>query len=123
MSTQTSRVAFPSNDGLTISSHFGHCKQFVVYNISNHEVITKEEIPAPAHEPGILPVFLGKHNITTIVCGGMGQRAIDLFDQQKIDVVLGANGSIDKVLPSFINGQLNSSGTACSHDHSESCSH
>lgn len=123
MSKQSARVAFPSNDGLTISSHFGHCDHFVVYNIANNEVASKEELPAPPHEPGVLPKFLGDNKVTAIICGGMGQRAIELFCEQEIDVILGASGKIDDILPAFISGQLESQGSACSHDHSNGCSH
>lgn len=117
MTEQAIRVAFPSNDGKTISEHFGHCAHFVVFNIAGKEIVSREELPAPPHEPGVLPKFLGEKNVTAIVCGGMGQRAIDLFDAQNINVVLGAGGNIEELVPSYISGQLASTGAACKHEH------
>lgn len=33
------------------------------------------------HEPGFLPVWLALQGVTHIIAGGMGQRAISLFNQ------------------------------------------
>ena len=119
------KIAFPTNDGETVESHFGHCKQFAIYTVKGEEILNKEFVDAPPHEPGLLPKFLGELNINTIITGGMGQRAIDLFTAQNIDVILGAAGKIDNNLKEFTGGELYSKGSACSHDHDEehSCSH
>jgi ATP-binding protein involved in chromosome partitioning len=119
------KIAFPTNNGETVESHFGHCKQFAIYTVKGEEILNKEFVDAPPHEPGLLPKFLGELNINTIITGGMGQRAIDLFTAQNIDVILGASGKIDNNLKEFTGGALYSKGSACSHDHDEehSCSH
>ena len=54
-----------------------------------------EYVTAPAHVPGLFPKFLGELKVTVIITGGMGQRAIDLFKAQKIDVILGATGRVE----------------------------
>ncbi|WP_372713166.1 iron-sulfur cluster carrier protein MrpORP [Ilyobacter sp.] len=119
------KIAFPTNNGETVESHFGHCKQFAIYTMNGKEILSRELVDAPPHEPGLLPKFLGELKVNTIITGGMGQRAIDLFTVQNIDVILGAAGNIDSNLKEYTGGELCSKGSACSHNHDEghSCSH
>ncbi len=118
------KVAFPTNDGQEVETHFGHCKKFAVYSIQEGKVTDTSVVDAPPHEPGLLPRFLGEMGATTIITGGMGQRAIDLFKNQNIDVILGARGSILENLDIYLKGNLYSKGSACSHDHDDhTCSH
>ncbi|MCJ8342901.1 MAG: hypothetical protein MJH09_08660, partial [Cetobacterium sp.] len=82
-----------------------------------------EMFKAPEHEPGVFPRFLGSIGANTIITGGMGQRAIDLFKNQNIEVILGAAGNIKEVLDVFLNGDLYSHGTPCTHEHGEGDHH
>jgi predicted Fe-Mo cluster-binding NifX family protein len=113
------RIAFPTNDRLNVEEHFGHCTEFRVLNTKGGEVVSEEFITPPPHAPGVLPKFLGEHKITTIITGGMGAMAINLFKTQNIDVILGATGSITENLNTFLEGQLASTGSACTHDHGD----
>ena len=119
------KIAFPSNDRNNVEEHFGHCKEFVIYNIKNGEVASIEHIIPPAHVPGSLPKFLSELNATTIITGGMGAMAINLFKENNIEVILGANGLILDNLKSYLDNDLISTGAACAHDHghSDNCSH
>lgn len=115
------RIALPTTDRLTVDEHFGHCKEFAIHIIQEKEVSQVEYVEAPAHAPGVLPKFLGEKNIHAIITGGMGQRAIDLFETQEIEVILGASGSIKDVIEQYIAGQLTSNGTPCVHDEDHNC--
>ena len=126
------RIAFPSNDRIGVEEHFGHCKEFAIYNVENGEYTSIEHIVPPPHAPGVLPKFLGDHNINTIITGGMGAMAIKLFKENNIEVILGAKGLIKDNLKAYIAEDLESTGSACTHDHgdnhghhehSESCQH
>lgn len=111
------KIGLPTNDRETVESHFGHCKEFALYDIENGKVINTSYITPPAHSPGVIPKFLAENKANVIICGGMGQMAIDLFKQNNIDVVLGASGSVNDNLQEFIKGELESTGVACEHDH------
>jgi ATP-binding protein involved in chromosome partitioning len=124
MEKNNMRIAFPTNDRENVESHFGHCKEFAIFTVKGNEIVETEYVTAPPHQPGLLPKFLGELNINTIITGGMGQRAIDLFKAQKIDVILGATGKLEANLNEFLGGDLISTGSACSHDHdNHSCDH
>lgn len=111
------KIAFPTNDRTNVEEHFGHCAEFKIVNTKDGKVVSEDFITPPAHEPGVLPRFLGEHKVSTIITGGMGAMAINLFKTQNIDVILGANGSITENLNVFLEGQLESTGSACNHDH------
>lgn len=83
------KVAIPVNNGM-LDGHFGHCKQFAIFDINNKEVIGESTIDAPPHEPGLLPKFLSEKGVTDIVAGGMGHKAITLFHENGVNVFVGA---------------------------------
>jgi len=117
------RIAFPSNNREIVEEHFGHCKEFAVYNIEDGNTISVDYIVPPQHEPGVLPKFLGEHNVNVIITGGMGSMAVNLFKQQDIDVILGATGTIEQNLKSYLEDDLESTGSACSHNHNDGHHH
>jgi len=117
------KISFPTSDKVTVDGHFGHTKEFVVYTVKNNEVTNVEYLTPPPHKPGVLPQFLGEQGIDVIITGGMGQMAVDLFQRQSIDVVLGAKGRIDVNLNEYLGGFLSSQGSVCDHssDSKHSC--
>jgi predicted Fe-Mo cluster-binding NifX family protein len=64
-----------------------------------------------------MPKFLAEQKANVILCGGMGQMAVNLFKQNNVDVILGAAGSIDQNVQVFLSGDLESTGSACDHEH------
>lgn len=113
------KVAFPTSDEKTVDEHFGHCKKFAIFNVKNGEVISTELLDAPEHQPGLLPRFLGEQKATAIITGGMGAQAVSLFNQQNIEVVLGARGEMENILKDYLAGNLESTGSVCNHTHDE----
>ncbi|MGM0508708.1 MAG: iron-sulfur cluster carrier protein MrpORP [Fusobacteriota bacterium] len=111
------KLAFPTSDENTIDEHFGHCKKFALYTIESGEIIEDELVDAPEHQPGLLPKFLAKAGADVIITGGMGQKAIDIFDDNGIKVILGVNGKILEAVKKYLRGEIESKGSACTHDH------
>ena len=114
-------IAIPSNDGVQVETHFGHCRNFVLIAVKDGAEASRKSVEPPAHSPGVFPAFLAEQGANVIITGGMGARAVDLFKQNSIDVILGANGSIDENLKVFLEGELDSTGSICTHDHGEGC--
>lgn len=124
MAVIDTRAAFPTNDQETVSAHFGHCRYFAVYNISEGEVIETEYLDAPKHAPGVLPKFLADNNVNVIIAGGMGAMAKDLFAQNGIEVIMGADGNLKDNLNTYLQGELYSKGSVCDHKHGDhDCDH
>lgn len=110
-------IAFPTSNRQDVDGHFGHTKEFALYTINNNAIEAKTYVTPPPHEPGVLPQFLAEQGANVIITGGMGQRAINLFKQHNIDVILGAEGTIETNLKEYLGGMLESNGSGC--DHSE----
>lgn len=118
------KIAIPTTDQITIDEHFGHCRHFLVFNIEDNKVISKNFLTPPEHTPGSFPKFLAEQGANIIITGGMGQMAVNLFQQNNIEVILGARGSIDENLNEYLDGILKSTGSSCGHHHDEdSCEH
>jgi predicted Fe-Mo cluster-binding NifX family protein len=107
--------AIPLENG-RLCSHFGHCEQFAIIDVENN-LITKEYlITPPPHEPGLLPGWLAERGVTDVIAGGMGQRAVNLFLEQKIIVNVGAQPKKPKdLVTDWINNNLVTGSNACDH--------
>lgn len=80
------------------------------------KVTAESTVPAPRHEPGLLPRWLAEQGATVVIAGGMGRRAQDLLAEQGIQVVTGAPvETADKVVAAFLCGTLSSGPNACTH--------
>ena len=102
------RIAMPMEEGY-VSEHFGRARYFVIADIEDGEVKSKEIVENPvygAHRPGVVPSFLIKEGIQCIVCGGMGPSAEEIFRSKGIKVLMGISGSVDEVLEKLAKGEL-----------------
>ena len=89
--------------------HFGHCEVFSIFNVNldTREIISREYLTPPPHEPGVLPAWLGEQSVNVIIAGGIGQRAVQLFDQAGIATIIGApSDSPEQLALAYINGTL-----------------
>lgn len=111
-----------ASEGSMVSGHFGHCEGFTIYDVDNVEVTNKVFVANPGHKPGFLPVFLKEKKVNIIIAGGMGAAAQELFAENGIEVVVGAQGIVDHAVKQFIGGVLKSTGSVCTeHSHEGYC--
>lgn len=111
------RIAMPVADG-KLAIHFGHAPSFAILDIdaASKKIVKREDIPAPPHAPGLLPPWMAERGVTLVIAGGMGARAIDLFAQQHIQVILGAPAETpEKILADYLGGILQTSSNPCDH--------
>ncbi|MFO7879557.1 MAG: NifB/NifX family molybdenum-iron cluster-binding protein [Bacteroidota bacterium] len=109
------KVAIPVSNGL-LSQHFGHCDHFALYDTENNEVKKHVLLDAPPHEPGLLPKWLADKGATDILAGGMGQRAITLFQEAGVNVYVGVPGkTADRLVEDFLAGKLVTNENLCDH--------
>jgi ATP-binding protein involved in chromosome partitioning len=111
------KYAVPVSGG-AMCPHFGHCEQFALIDVDQGEkkIIKKELVQAPEHQPGLLPPWLAERGVTHIIAGGMGSRAYDLFQENGIQVVLGAQeNDPEKAVLNHLNGCLATGPNVCDH--------
>jgi len=102
-----------STDGNQVSAHFGRCPVFTLVEIEAGKLKSRESIPNPGHQTGFLPRFLHEYGVECIVAGGMGRRAVDLFEEFGIHPVVGVTGSVDDVIQGLIDNTLKSGESLC----------
>ncbi len=113
----TMRIAIPVADG-KLAMHFGHCAQFALVDAepAPGQILKMEMVDAPAHEPGLLPRWLGDRGVNLIIAGGMGSRAQGLFAERNIRVVTGAPADAPEALVrAYLDGSLQTGDNACDH--------
>ena len=111
------RIAIPLAEG-KLTAHFGHCRQFALIDADPESgtITDSTLLDAPDHQPGLLPRWLHEKGANTIIAGGMGQRAQNLFQQAGIEVVIGAPVETPDVLVlQYLDGTLASGENICDH--------
>jgi Mrp family chromosome partitioning ATPase/predicted Fe-Mo cluster-binding NifX family protein len=109
------RFAVPMAQG-KLSLHFGHCDSFALVDAEDGKVVSREDVAAPDHQPGLLPRWLAEKGANVIIAGGMGQRAIALFAEQGIEVAVGApRGEPEDLVKAYLAGTLRSGENICDH--------
>ena len=111
------RIAIPTT-GDCLNPHFGHCEKFALVDVDpkTKEVTATTELVAPEHQPGLLPVWLKERGVTVVIAGGMGARALSLFQEASIEVITGAPAeSIATLIRKYLDGSLVSVEHLCEH--------
>ena len=85
------KIAVASDKG-QVTEHFGHCEEFVVFDVEDNQIVKTEAIANPGHKPGFLPNFLNDLGVNVIISGGMGSGAVEIFNENNIEVLVGASG-------------------------------
>jgi len=85
-------------------------------NPQEKKILKREDVKAPPHQPGLLPPWLAGQGANVIIAGGIGQRAIALFHEQGIQVLVGASAEKpETVVSDYLAGTLQSSDNLCDH--------
>ena len=109
------KFAIPLANG-KLTAHFGHCREFALIEVEGNEITKKETLVPPPHEPGVLPAWLHDLGASVIIAGGMGGRAIDLFKQNSINVIIGAPAlEPEELVKSYLNNTLVAGANVCDH--------
>ena len=101
-----------------IFQHFGHSKQFKIYNVEDKKIVSSEVVDTNGSGHGALAGFLKEHKVDTLICGGIGGGAKTALANADITLYGGVSGNSDEVVNEFLNGKLQyNSNIECSHHH------
>jgi len=119
------KVAFPTEDGQTISRHFGRAPLFKIVAIQNgiqtaaelrgnpneqshHEHQHHEHQHQGGHNQGHGAKFALVADCQVLIGAGMGQPAYDRLQNMGLEVFLTGEKQIDAALAHYLNGTLTS---------------
>ena len=110
------KFAVPTYEG-KLCAHFGHCEAFALIDANKDGTIVNETyVTPPPHEPGLLPPWLSQQGVNCIIAGGMGSRAQQLFAQQGVQVVTGAQSETPReAVEQYLKGTLQIGANTCDH--------
>jgi len=122
------KIAFITNDGETISRHFGRAPYYLVLEVEDGEVVGKEmrdklghsqfvsggEHHAPGQEHGMGADSHGKHksmaetisDCDALICGGMGRGAYQSMQTIGITPIVTELSDIEEALQAYLDGDL-----------------
>ncbi|MBE6861022.1 MAG: dinitrogenase iron-molybdenum cofactor biosynthesis protein [Ruminococcus sp.] len=109
-----------------VFQHFGHTKQFKIYDIEDGAVKNEDIIPTNGSGHGALADLLAANKVDVLICGGIGGGAKTALSEVGIKLYGGISGSVDTAVNNFLAGTLEyNPDVKCSHhDHEhESGSH
>jgi predicted Fe-Mo cluster-binding NifX family protein len=111
------RFAVPVTEG-KVAAHFGHCSHFALFDVdeATKAIVKREAIPSPGHQPGFLPAWLAEEGVSVVIASGMGSRAQALFNESRIEVIVGVLGEDpEKTVLDYIKGELSTGDNICDH--------
>ncbi|MFH0967680.1 MAG: NifB/NifX family molybdenum-iron cluster-binding protein [Methanobacteriota archaeon] len=99
------KIAIAQNGDL-VSGHFGSSEGYAIYTIAGTDVTHEEDLKNPGHDHTLQMTLLASKGVTQLIAGGMGKHAQEIFTQNGITVLLGAQGPVQEVIQSFASGKL-----------------
>ena len=117
------KIAIPSMDdtGLEapVAEHFGQASCFTIVDPDTGEVTVH---PNTGHHQGgqqTPATAIADAGATTVLCGGLGRRAVSFFAEAGIDVFMGAEGTVQETIEAHRNGKLSAAteAAACPGHH------
>ena len=123
------KVAIPTRGNL-VDDHFGHCEMYTIFTTDeNNKIIKSEILPSPqgCGCKSNIAYDLKQIGVSVMLAGNMGGGALNVLNNQGINVVRGCSGDVKKVAEDYLQGQIVDSGEGCHHhDHSSGdhqCNH
>lgn len=121
------KIAIPTTQSKTVDAHFGHCEFYTIFTISDQKAIINSEILASPQGCGCKSNIAGvlrEKGVTVMLAGNIGMGAINVLNNNGIEVIRGCQGNINNVAGSYLSGNLLDSGLTCSHhDEGHTCEH
>ena len=104
------KVCIPTmgNRGLDdeVGEHFGRVPYYTVIDTETDEVEALENTSEHMGGRGYPPEIINKTGAEAMICGGLGRRAIGMFEELGIMVYIGAHGTVRDAIQMYKEGRL-----------------
>ena len=110
------KIAVPTDDGETISRHFGQAKFFKVVSLENNQVVSSEMREKATHQHGHYAQPEAGHpgekmvetiaDCQVVISGGMGAPMLNHVNAARLKVFLTGTSSIEAAVQAYLGGTL-----------------
>lgn len=117
------KIAVTYENGM-VFQHFGHTKQFKVYDVEDGKIIDSQIVDTLGQGHGALAGFLKQINADVVICGGIGAGAQSALGEAGIKLYGGVKGFADEAVNALLAGKLVFDPLVhCEHHHSHGEGH
>ena len=129
------KIGVPTNDGTSISEHFGRSAAFLIFEVESGKITGREvrrngmrherergecDHNSPAHEPhSHASIVSSLSGCEVVICAGMGQRAAEALKAGGVKQVLVTDpGPAEQIVTAYLGGSIRPRATGfCSCHH------
>lgn len=101
------KIAVPVKNE-NIYQHFGMAAAFKIYTIENQQIVSTEIVQTNGRGHGAMLDLLLNHQVNCVICGGIGEGAIENLKQVGITLIAGINAQSDEAVEAYLAGTLQS---------------
>ena len=104
------RISVPSmgNKGLEdmVGQHFGRVPTYTIWDSETENVEVVSNTSEHMGGIGLPPELMNAHKVDIMLCSGLGQRAVQMFENFGIMVYVGAMGTVKDAIEAWKRGEL-----------------
>ena len=99
-----------------VGEHFGRVPTYTIVDTETEDITIIDNNTVHMGGVGYAPDLISGAGAEVMICGGLGRRAIGLFEEKCIRVYVGAEGTVKDAIKMFTEGNLlqATDETACS---------
>jgi predicted Fe-Mo cluster-binding NifX family protein len=108
-------------DGI-VEQHFGKAPTYTIIDSETEEVTIIPNDSEHTGGVGLPPEYLHKNGVDIMLCGGLGFKAVRMFESYGIKVFVGASGTVKDTLEAWKAGKLqnaNAENSCSEHGHGD----
>lgn len=90
----------------TVGQHFGKVPFYTLYDTETKEASVLPNTSEHNGGTGLPPELMAKEGVDIMLCGGLGKKAVDMFEQAGIDVFCGATGTVQDAIDAWESSKL-----------------
>lgn len=113
---QDMKIAVAYDEDGSVFQHFGHTEHFKIYEFGDSGLANTMVIGTNGTGHEAMAGFLAKGDVKVLICGGVGEGAMNALIEEGILVVPGVSGDADTAVADFLKGILQTDMTPnCDH--------
>lgn len=122
MKQTNSVIAVPVDDSNNINPHFGKATDFRIYEIQYKTLVSQITLQTEGtgHEANCAK--LQEAGVSVVICGGIGQAALDFLMDHNITVIPFMDGDVNVAVASYLDGAVVATDiSSCMNEQEECC--